>query len=215
VSAINAMHGTGAAAPAYRDFVQVHVHAMSMGGMAWAVHTMPEMHMVGRNFLAWHRQFLRRLELRLQEVDPSVTIPYWDWIADPALPPALSKRSLLHRWSVTRHWDASLLPTAGEVTHVMERTTFRTFQHRLEQIHNAVHIAVGGDTGTMSGPSSPADPVFFLHHANIDRLWARWQAGPQGARPSNRSEVLQPPPLFGVSVSSVLRISALGYSYAA
>ena len=24
-------------------------------------------------------------------------------------------------------------------------------------------------------PSSPYDPVFWLHHANADRLWAEWQ----------------------------------------
>ena len=27
----------------------------------------------------------------------------------------------------------------------------------------------------MGGPASPNDPVFFLHHANIDRLWGDWQ----------------------------------------
>lgn len=39
-------------------------------------------------------------------------------------------------------------------------------------LHNAVHIWVGGD---MQTASSPNDPVFFLHHANIDRLWHQWQ----------------------------------------
>ena len=27
----------------------------------------------------------------------------------------------------------------------------------------------------MSNGNSPADPVFFLHHANVDRIWASWQ----------------------------------------
>ncbi|MCX5613325.1 MULTISPECIES: tyrosinase family protein [unclassified Streptomyces] len=40
------------------------------------------------------------------------------------------------------------------------------------QMHNRVHIWVGGDMGP---GTSPNDPVFFLHHCNADRLWARWQ----------------------------------------
>ncbi len=65
IAAINSMHGIGTTPPAYRDFVRVHVNAMSPVGMSWAVHTMPGMGMVGRNFLAWHRQFLWQLEQRL------------------------------------------------------------------------------------------------------------------------------------------------------
>ena len=29
--------------------------------------------------------------------------------------------------------------------------------------------------GTMSDLDSPGDPLFFLHHCNVDRLWAIWQ----------------------------------------
>jgi len=40
------------------------------------------------------------------------------------------------------------------------------------RVHNNVHIWVGGD---MRLSSSPNDPVFFLHHCNVDRIWAAWQ----------------------------------------
>src|SRR5204863_6117308 len=44
-------------------------------------------------------------------------------------------------------------------------------------VHNAVHGAVGGNTGWMSDPDLAAlDPIFWLHHANIDRLWEVWLA---------------------------------------
>jgi len=53
------------------------------------------------------------------------------------------------------------------------------------KLHNAVHAWVGGIAGfvadgrpvfgTMVTSTSPNDPVFFLHHANIDRVWAQWQ----------------------------------------
>jgi len=39
--------------------------------------------------------------------------------------------------------------------------------------HGVGHLAVGGDEA--DGYSSPADPIFFNHHANLDRLWAIWQ----------------------------------------
>ena len=50
-------------------------------------------------------------------------------------------------------------------------------------MHNVVHIYVGGiwqtgdktSEGTMAYNTSPNDPVFFVHHANIDRIWAAWE----------------------------------------
>jgi tyrosinase len=41
--------------------------------------------------------------------------------------------------------------------------------------HNLVHTEVGGRGGLMSDPAFAAlDPIFYLHHANIDRMWAGW-----------------------------------------
>ena len=41
------------------------------------------------------------------------------------------------------------------------------------QTHGLGHVYVGGDMA--SGGMPPNDPMFFLHHANVDRLWAMWQ----------------------------------------
>lgn len=38
--------------------------------------------------------------------------------------------------------------------------------------HNSAHVWVGG---SMEPNTSPNDPVFFIHHSNVDRLWAKWQ----------------------------------------
>jgi tyrosinase len=38
--------------------------------------------------------------------------------------------------------------------------------------HAAVHNLIGGH---MLDQNSPNDPLFFLHHANVDRIWANWQ----------------------------------------
>lgn len=46
--------------------------------------------------------------------------------------------------------------------------------------HDLIHDAVGGnrsdgDDGNMSDPRTAAnDPIFWLHHANVDRLWNQW-----------------------------------------
>ncbi|WP_437321605.1 tyrosinase family protein [Sorangium sp. So ce385] len=51
------------------------------------------------------------------------------------------------------------------------------------QPHNVVHGMVGGQDGWMSYTDTAAqDPIFWLHHANIDRLWKRWldQGGGRG-----------------------------------
>ena len=41
--------------------------------------------------------------------------------------------------------------------------------------HNVIHDAVGGNGGLMADPdAAAADPIFWVHHANIDRLWFIW-----------------------------------------
>jgi tyrosinase len=39
------------------------------------------------------------------------------------------------------------------------------------QPHNSVHNNIGG---FMQDLMSPTDPIFFLHHANLDRIWDVW-----------------------------------------
>jgi tyrosinase len=213
VHAIDQLHGTSAARPAYRDFVKLHMEAMTtMTGMTWEVHTMPGMGMIGRNFLSWHRRYVRSFEQRLQKAVPGVTVPYWDWTKNRAIPAALSDPALLTRWSVDRdEFDETLLPTQGIVNQVLALTPFTPFQRNLEAIHGGVHNAVGGDMATAH---SPSDPLFFLHHANVDRLWAKWQKSAKAADPPNASASLKPGgTIISGKVSAVLDIAKLGYAY--
>lgn len=56
---------------------------------------------------------------------------------------------------------------------------FNQFAQRLESTHNGVHTAVGGPNplGHMSTTNAAAfDPLFWLHHCNVDRLAAMYQA---------------------------------------
>lgn len=50
----------------------------------------------------------------------------------------------------------------------------------LENIHNTVHSIAGGPDNTNAGhmtfiPISSYDPLFWLHHTNVDRYFAMWQ----------------------------------------
>jgi len=45
------------------------------------------------------------------------------------------------------------------------------------QPHDAIHVSIGGQAGWMTDPDMAAhDPIFWLHHCNIDRLWEHWRA---------------------------------------
>lgn len=41
-----------------------------------------------------------------------------------------------------------------------------------QELHNRVHLWLGGSS---SIDLSPNDPIFYLLHANIDRIWAEWE----------------------------------------
>lgn len=65
-----------------------------------------------------------------------------------------------HFWSEETHGDGS------EFGHYSS----------LELVHDFLHGTVGGAGGHMTYPELAAfDPIFFFHHANIDRLIALWQ----------------------------------------
>ena len=41
--------------------------------------------------------------------------------------------------------------------------------------HDIIHVDTGGDNGWMSFPNLAArDPIFWFHHANVDRIWIEW-----------------------------------------
>ncbi|AZD47994.1 tyrosinase family protein [Pseudomonas chlororaphis] len=45
--------------------------------------------------------------------------------------------------------------------------------------HNTVHRLIGGGEGFMADPYLAAlDPIFWLHHCNVDRLWEAWMNTP-------------------------------------
>jgi tyrosinase len=105
------------------------------------------------------------------------------------------------------------LPSVTDVTALLQLEDFDDFSGQLEDLHNRVHVWVGG---TMSEiPVAAFDPLFWAHHTMIDRLWALWQQAHHGARvgPVPSSYPLGPFPTL--NVGQTLSITALGYQYAA
>jgi tyrosinase len=216
IDAVQTLAEAGTPSPRYGEFVEIHRLAMDTHpGMAWGAHSMGPPPMDGRNFLTWHREYLAKLEASLIMINPLVTIPYWDWVNDRAIPPQLANPSDLAAWGITRNavFNPAWLPTGAQVNAAMAATDFVSFSSAIEGPHGWVHGAVGG---TMGGSTSPADPLFWLHHGFIDKLWADWQAANPGAafNPPNVGETLLPAPIMTRRVSQVLSTRTLGYVYA-
>lgn len=57
--------------------------------------------------------------------------------------------------------------------------------------HSGGHLGTSGTLKNQNG--SPGDPVFFLHHANVDRLWWQWQKANLSARLTDMTGPLIPP----------------------
>jgi tyrosinase len=60
----------------------------------------------------------------------------------------------------------------------MYQSTGTDAGNNIEQIHGSIHDSVGCNptTGHMANiPYAAFDPVFMLHHTNIDRMFAMWQ----------------------------------------
>jgi len=211
IHAVEALASPGMPSPTYADFVNIHNQAMTTStGMSWGAH-------MGLKFLTWHREFLAKLEARLMMINPLVTIPYWNWVEDRAIPPQISVPADLAIWGVTRggSFNGAFLATAAQAAGLMASGSFSTFSTTLEAVpfHNRVHQLVGG---TFATGMSPADPLFWLHHGFIDKLWADWQQTHPGAafNPPSMTDTLLPPPIMTRTVAQVVSIASLGYSYA-
>lgn len=196
-----------------------------------------------RLFLPWHRAYLKELELRLQAVDPTVNLPYWNWASkrssEEGIPRELiepmidGKPNPLYNFRVRiemqegnpvdfttqRIPDESRverpirnedLPTQEAVDDLLTASTYGEFSDQVEDMHNGIHGWVGG---TMTSVATAAfDPIFWLHHCNIDRLWWKWQNEHTHLEiPDSFKKICLMP--FGLNVEKTLNIYDLGYEY--
>jgi tyrosinase len=183
----------------------VDIHSNSIHQMHWHP-----------RFLPWHRIYLLKMEALLMMVDPTVCIPYWKWSEQQAFPswllgftPTVNLLSGPH--TVTRSISMfSALPDAAAVAGAMANGTFIPFSEELEGIHGSVHGWVGGSMGLID--FAPCDPVFWMHHCEIDRIWAEWQTANPGQHPPLAGSAATMDPWSETEVDT-RDITALGYAY--
>jgi hypothetical protein len=151
-------------------------------------------------FWAWHRMYLYWWEriVRKYSGNANWAVPYWNWTTETKLPaPFRNVTSSLY----TVNRDPNInngtgsLPATDVAYNLPMSSDFSNLDYYSAQSaiemspHNMVHGDVGGISGWMAYINMAAmDPIFYLHHANIDRLWDLWLAQGGGrSDPTNDS----------------------------
>src|SRR5262249_31859078 len=188
------------------------------------------------NFFGWHRIYLYYFErvLRVAAGDPTLTLPYWDYTdpAQTALPDAFQEQdpaapvSPLFDWPRSEALNEGLATLNPQITDIDDAFNhakdFLDYEGKIEiGVHGNVHCSVGqtcpvavmGLVGVAAN-----DPIFYEHHANIDRMWSCWQHAHPNEKPGDWqneqfSMVDENGELKKRTVKEFLDTRALGYMY--
>jgi tyrosinase len=148
-------------------------------------------------FLPWHRAYLLDLERELQAIDPSVALPYWRFdqpapnifnrdffgVSDSLGTVQFSATNPLQFWKTDgvqginrRPFFATSVAPPGlrtETQTLALGTQYAAFRTMEGNPHGTAHTSFGGSISSIG--TAAKDPLFFLLHCNVDRLWAKWQ----------------------------------------
>jgi tyrosinase len=188
-------------------------------------------------FLSWHRMYVYYFEriVRAASGNPDFALPYWNYgrSGQRSLPPPFrtpnAGGSANPLFDGTRNGSvnggAALPGSAVTAANALSQVNFlgsTAFQRRLESTpHGTVHTSIGGNMGVFA--TAGRDPIFWLHHCNVDRLWEQWLA--QGAgrvNPTGNSAWMNQPFTFVDADKTFVTLSGaevvdtagqLGYGY--
>jgi hypothetical protein len=159
--------------------------------------------------------------------DPTLRLPYWNY-TDPTqeqVPEAFRAVSSV-LYDAKRNPDINsgakqLNPQSTNIDAILKISNYLDYEFKIERgIHGYVHCTVGptcpvahmGDV-----PVAGNDPVFYTHHANIDRMFSCWEAKYGLPSGSWSTQTFSFPDQTGnmvtKSVSDFLDTKALGYVY--
>lgn len=138
-------------------------------------------------FLMWHRRQIARIEELL-----GMPLPYWDWTKTNGVPEAYQSETYQDGrgrqrgnplysgrksggGSTVRQPipDFNLDSLRNQEQLAMSASQIAEFSQYLEGAHNDIHGNIGGDMNSLD--YAAFDPVFWIHHCNVDRIWYRWQ----------------------------------------
>jgi tyrosinase len=179
-------------------------------------------------------------------------LPFWDWTQERQIPQAFVEPTVNgqpnplfepQRDATATDSLADNIVGQGVITQILTETPFETFgtsrpvgQNNTDQSwincefcgtfgtleatpHNLVHTFVGG---LMGQSNSALDPIFMMHHCNIDRIWWLWNQGGQVDSPDSlwtgmtfQNNFVNPDGTpYSPTVSDLLIPEPLGYTYA-
>lgn len=161
----------------------------------------------GIEFIPWHRALCNHFEDLLREVDPELSLHYWDWTTDPRVASGggaalftdifmdnanAEVSHLLQDFESTeggshpKIWRAVGATGANgdgtpdllsDAAMLSGANDFATLADRLTEAHDFTAHSYIGGTISQAHYSFH-DPFVFLLHSNLDRLWAKWQTDP-------------------------------------
>jgi hypothetical protein len=139
----------------------------------------------------WHRAYLYEFETELRKTNPGktddVTLPYWDWTAPPSgkrYPKIFEDPGspLNYKERLTDPFPGPPVDSDTE-TKLLGISDWETFagppkpgatEGAMENgPHDTVHVFIGKHNNSTA--RSARDPLFWAHHANLDRIWLAWQ----------------------------------------
>jgi len=198
-------------------------------------------------FLPWHRMFVFFFENIIRKVSgsPNFTLPYWNYSAAGVnhgkIPPEfrlagspllITKRNVHTATNSFANVNAGQpidrfspgilgLSSLAQCTYKPVGQTIQGFNLALDQgLHGNVHVFTGNGQNMGAVPWAAGDPVFWMHHSNIDRLWASWnKAGRKN--PTTDATWMNKTFVFAdenghrvvATVKDFASISQLGYTY--
>jgi len=155
-------------------------------------------------FLPWHRMFVYFFEsiIRKASGKPEFSLPYWNYSVSGTnhgvIPPQFTQSSdPTYKWLYKSNRNPGVntgtaidagSPGDLDLTALKEATyqqngAAQGFNMALDfGLHGNVHVDTGDFTNMGDIHWAAGDPIFWMHHCNIDRLWASWNKN-GGANP--------------------------------